>query len=155
VSGEGRKHRATSPSTFLAILPVASEWTRRDEDKCKTAERIKGKWLENLDDRASQWRKTDVKHSSDREIDNVTDNRTAEGQGSSVGHRQAYLETDRMEKGKRIGGQTGVDQEGYRKLMTSTKQTASSDLCVDRDICCVCETLPFIQGNILASCAEF
>lgn len=134
MSGEGRKRRATSPSTFLAILPVASERTRRDEDKCKTAERIKGKWLENLDDRASQWRKTDVKHSSDRGTDNVTDNRTAEAQGSSVDHRQAHLETDLVEKGKRIGGQTGVDQEGYRKLMTSTQQTASSDLCVDRDI---------------------
>jgi len=104
VSGKGRKRRATSPSTFLAILPVASVRTRRDEHKCKTVERIKGKWLENLDDRASQWRKTDVKPSSDRGPDNVTDNRTAEAQGSNVEHRQAYLETDLMEKGKRIGG---------------------------------------------------
>jgi hypothetical protein len=58
--GEERKSRATSPSTFLAILPVASERTRRDEDKCKIVKGIKGKWLEILDDTASQWRKTNV-----------------------------------------------------------------------------------------------
>jgi hypothetical protein len=80
MKGEERKSRATSLSTFLAILPVASERTRRDEDKCKIVEGIKGKWLENLDDMASQWRKTDVKHSSDRGTDNATDNRTADAQ---------------------------------------------------------------------------
>jgi hypothetical protein len=116
---------------------------------------MKGKWLENLDDRASQWRKTDVKHSSDRGTDNVTDNRTADAQDSSVDRRQAFLETDLMEEIKRIGRQTGADQEGYRKLMTCAQQTASSDLCVDRDICCVSEKLPFFQGNKAATCAEF
>jgi len=154
VRGEGKKRRATSPSAFLAILPVASERMRRDEDKCKTVEGMKGKWLENLDDRASQWRKRDVKHSSDRGTDKVTDNRTAEAHGSSVDREQAYLGTDLKEERRRIGGQTGADQEGYRKLMTCIQQTASSDLCMDRDICCV-ETLPFFQGNKAAICAEF
>jgi len=153
--GERRKSRATSPSTFVAILPVASERTRRDEDKCKIVEGIKGKWLENLDDRASQWRKTDVKHSSDRGTNNVTDNRTADAQSSGFDRGQAYLETDLKEEGKRIGGQTGADREDYKKLMTCTQQTSSSDLCVDRDICCVCETLPFFRGNKVATCAEF
>jgi hypothetical protein len=85
----------------------------------------------------------------------VEDNRTADAQSSSVDRRQTFLETDLKEEGKRIGGQTGTDQEGYRQLMTCTQQTSSSDLCVDRDNCCVCETLPFFQGNKVATCAEF
>jgi hypothetical protein len=104
----------------LAILPVASERTRRDEDKCKTVEGIKGKWLENLDDRTSQWHKTDVKHSSDRGTDNMTDNKTADAQSSSVDRGQAYLEINLMVEGKRVDGQTGADQEGYKNLMTCT-----------------------------------
>lgn len=120
MNGERRKRRATSPSTFLAIFPVASEQTVSDEDKCNTVKGIKGKWLENLDDRASQWRKTDLKHSSDRGTDNVTDNRTADAKSSSVDRRRAYLETDLMEERKRLGGQTGADQEGYRNVMTCT-----------------------------------
>ena len=150
MSGEGRKRRATSPSKFLVIFPVASVRKRRDEDKCKTIEGIKGKWLEHLDDRVSQRRKTDVEHSSDRGTDNVTENRTADTQVSSVDCRKAYLETDLIEEGRRIGGETGADQEGYRKLKTCIQQTASSDLCVDADICCVCETLPFFQGTTCA-----
>jgi hypothetical protein len=127
---------------------------RLDEDKCKTVEGMKGKWLENLDDRASQWLKRDVKHSSDRGTDNVTDNRTADAHGSSVDREQAYLETDLKGKLRRIGGQTGADQEGYIKLMTCIHQTASSDLFMDRDTCCV-EILPFFQGNKAVTCAEF
>ena len=74
---------------------------------------------------------------------------------SSADHRQAYLETDLMERGKRVGGQTGVYQEGHRNLMTSTQQTASSDICVDRGISCVCETLPFYSRKYTSYLCRF